>query len=41
MRGTQPSHECEGTNRTTFKKQMPLDVLYEAISKVDWPEVWV
>ncbi len=32
-------HEGQGTSRVTYKKDMPLKVLYEAISKVEWPEV--
>ena len=32
-------HEGQGTSRKVYKKQMPLPVLLEAISKVDWPEV--
>jgi integrase len=32
-------HEGQGTSRKVYKKQMPLHVLLEAISKVTWPEV--
>ncbi len=32
-------HEGEGTSQVVNKKDMPLAVLYKAISKVQWPEV--
>ena len=32
-------HEGQGTSEKVYKKQMPLSVLHEAISKVTWPEV--
>lgn len=32
-------HDGGGTSRRVYKKEMPLGVLVEAISKVSWPEV--
>jgi len=32
-------HEGQGTSRRVYKKDMPLRKLYEAIAKVEWPEV--
>jgi integrase len=32
-------HEGKGTSRKVYKKDMPLPVLLEAISKVEWPEI--
>jgi len=32
-------HEGKGTSRKVYKKDMPLSVLVEAISKVEWPEI--
>ena len=32
-------HEGQGTSRKVYKKQMPLPVLFKAISAVQWPEV--
>jgi integrase len=32
-------HEGQGTSRRVYKKQMPLRVLLEAISKVEWSEM--
>ena len=32
-------HDGGGTSRRIYKKEMPLDVLSTAISKVAWPEV--
>jgi integrase len=32
-------HEGLGTSQVVYKKAMPLALLYEAISKVEWPEV--
>ena len=32
-------HEGAGTSQVTYKKEMPLKPLYDAISKVEWPEV--
>jgi hypothetical protein len=35
-------HEGKGTSRKVYKKDMPLSVLFEAISKVEWSEIkWV
>jgi len=32
-------HEGKGTSRAVYTKEMPLRKLYDAICKVDWPEV--
>jgi len=32
-------HEGKGTSRAVYTKEMPLRKLYEAICKVEWPEV--
>lgn len=32
-------HEGQGTSRVVYKKEMPLRVLADAISKIEWPEV--
>ncbi|MBI1212960.1 MAG: tyrosine-type recombinase/integrase [Alphaproteobacteria bacterium] len=32
-------HEGQSTSRRVYKKDLPLRMLYEAISKVSWPEV--
>jgi len=34
-------HEGKGTSRVVYKKEMPLQKLYEAICKVEWLEVTV
>ena len=34
-------HEGKGTSRAVYTKAMPLRKLFDAISKVDWPEVAV
>jgi len=32
-------HEGQGTSRAVYTKEMPLTKLYDAICKVDWPEL--
>lgn len=32
-------HEGKGTSRVVYKKDLPLPVLFDAISKIEWPEV--
>jgi integrase len=32
-------HEGQGTSRIVYKKEMPLRVLFDAVSKVEWSEI--
>ena len=32
-------HEGKGTSRAIYTKEMPLRKLFDAICKIDWPEV--
>lgn len=34
-------HEGQGTSRAVYKKEMPLRVLAEAMSKIEWPEICI